>query len=309
MRLHAISDLHLAHRENRDALAEFVATRDYRDDWLIVAGDVGERPEHLTLALEQLTRIFAHVLWSPGNHDLWCPRDAHDRTRGQARYEELVAICRAFGVSTPEDEYRTWPDDARTHLVPMFLLYDYTFRPPDVPADAALAWARESGVVCSDERLLDPVPWPSRQAWCHARIGDAAQAAAADRHAFGRSGHQHGKRDPVLAQRLLERRNGSALRVDQAFLLGSVERGRCARLQPLLNQVEHARRAGKVFARNAQTILRGQYLEIGVGGGDHGGEGDDLAIKPAGDRRLLSSTQSRTVLAPEIDLVTCAEHG
>ena len=66
MRLHAISDLHLAHRENRDALAEFVATRDYRDDWLIVAGDVGERPEHLTLALEQLTRAFAH----PCDHSL-----------------------------------------------------------------------------------------------------------------------------------------------------------------------------------------------------------------------------------------------
>ena len=169
MRLHAISDLHLAHRENRDALAEFVATRDYRDDWLIVAGDVGERPEHLTLALEQLTRIFAHVLWSPGNHELWCPRDAHDRTRGQARYEELVAICRAFGVSTPEDEYRTWPDDARTHLVPMFLLYDYSFHPGDVADADAVAWARASGVVCGDELMLPPDPWPSRAAWCRAR--------------------------------------------------------------------------------------------------------------------------------------------
>src|SRR6185295_16886394 len=115
--------------------------------------------------------------------------------------------------------------------------------------------------------------------------------------------------DPVLAQRLLERRDGRALRIDQAFLLGSVERGCRTRLKPLLNQVEHARRAGKVFARNAQTILRGQYLEIGVGGSNHGGEGDDLAIEPTGDRRLFSSAQSRAVLTPEIDLVTCAEHG
>jgi hypothetical protein len=166
---------------------------------------------------------------------------------------------------------------------------------------------REIGFGFADVRTLSEKL--GREAWCHARIGDAAQAAAANCHAFGRAGHQHGKRDPVLAQRLLERRDGSALRVDQAFLLGSVERGCCARLKPLLNQVEHARRAGKVFARNAQTILRGQYLEIGVGGGDYGGEGDDLAIEPAGDRCLFSSAQSRAVLAPEIDLVTCAEHG
>src|SRR4029450_1700473 len=37
--------------------------------------------------------------------------------------------------------------------------------PPHPPG----ARARESGVVCGDERLLDPRPWPSRVAWCHAR--------------------------------------------------------------------------------------------------------------------------------------------
>ena len=49
MDLWAISDLHLSRKENRAALEQFGEDRGrrYDDDWLIVAGDVGERVEHL----------------------------------------------------------------------------------------------------------------------------------------------------------------------------------------------------------------------------------------------------------------------
>jgi 3',5'-cyclic AMP phosphodiesterase CpdA len=167
MRLLAISDLHLGHRENRLALERLP---EHAADWLIVAGDVGERPDHLVAALDVLTSRFAQVIWVPGNHDLWCPPGVVDRTRGQARYEELVAICRSYGAITPEDPYPAWPGGSRpTHIVPMFLLFDYSFRPAHVPAAQAHAWARETGVRSGDERLLVPDPWPSVPAWCHAR--------------------------------------------------------------------------------------------------------------------------------------------
>jgi 3',5'-cyclic AMP phosphodiesterase CpdA len=166
VRLLATSDLHVNHRENRDALRDLPA---FPDDWLIVAGDVGERPEHLMFALETLVPRFARVIWTAGNHDLWSPFDEPARTRGQARYEELVDICRAHGVVTPEDEYVEWPDGTNTFIVPMFLLFDYTFRPVDVAEHEALGWARASGVVSGDERLLSPAPWPSITAWCHDR--------------------------------------------------------------------------------------------------------------------------------------------
>ena len=172
MTLFAISDLHLAHRSNREALE---AIGDHAGDWLIVAGDVGERPEHLIAALQRLVPRFRQVVWTPGNHDLWCPADATDRTRGQARYDELVAICRNHGVLTPEDPYAEWPGEPGTFVVPMFLLFDYTFRPDDVAPADAVAWARASGVVCGDELMLDPSPWPSRAAWSRARC-DATEA-------------------------------------------------------------------------------------------------------------------------------------
>ncbi len=166
-RLLAISDLHIGHRQNREALARL---GNYPDDWLIVAGDAGESAEHLRVVVAQLTPRFARVIWVPGNHELWCPAGDPTRTRGQARYDELVAICRDAGVTTPEDPYLTWPDGTDTAIVPMFLLYDYGFRPASVPSQGAIGWARETGVLCGDERLLPYVPWPSRAAWCHARV-------------------------------------------------------------------------------------------------------------------------------------------
>jgi predicted phosphodiesterase len=166
-RLLAISDLHIGHRQNREALPRL---GHYPEDWLILAGDAGESAEHLRVVLGHLAPRFERVIWVPGNHELWCPPGETGRTRGQARYDELVAICRDAGVITPEEPFVAWPDEPDTVIVPMFLLYDYGFRPPEVGFADAIAWARESGVLCGDERLLPFVPWASRAAWCHARV-------------------------------------------------------------------------------------------------------------------------------------------
>ncbi len=168
MRLLTISDLHLGFRDNRAALATLPR---HDEDWLILAGDIGERPDHLATALEVLTSRFARVIWTPGNHDLWCSTGS-ERTRGLARYAELVDICRRFAVTTPEDPYVMWPDGPPTAIVPLFLLYDYSFRPDGVPAEDAVAWARETGVVSADERLLAADPWPDVPAWCRARAAE-----------------------------------------------------------------------------------------------------------------------------------------
>src|SRR5262245_14542601 len=172
MRLLAISDLHLAHKVNREAL---LALPDYPDDWLILAGDVGERPELLTFALEALTARFQRIFWMPGNHDLWSRPDDASRTRGVARYDELVAIARSLGTVTPEDPFVEWPAEPGTFIVPMFLLFDYTFRPDDVRAEDAIGWAREDGIVSTDELMLSPAPYPSRAAWCRARVEATAR--------------------------------------------------------------------------------------------------------------------------------------
>lgn len=170
MRLVAISDLHLASAVNRDALD---ALPDFPDDWLIVAGDVAERFDHLAQAFDAFTRRFARVIWVPGNHELWCvpEPDGTPSPRGEARYRAQVELARSFGVLTPEDPYALWHGPGGPAIIaPLFLLYDYSFRPPKVTRDGVVAWAAELRNVCADEMLLDAAPFASREAWCASRL-------------------------------------------------------------------------------------------------------------------------------------------
>jgi 3',5'-cyclic AMP phosphodiesterase CpdA len=165
----AISDLHVNHAENR----EFVERLQPREegDWLIVCGDVGDSIADLEWALELLAARFAAVLWAPGNHELLTPRDEEGEPRGEARYQRLVEACRRLGVHTPEDPFPTWEGPGGPVVVaPLFLLYDYSFGNVAASKEEALQKAYDAGVVCVDEFLLHPDPYPSREAWCEARV-------------------------------------------------------------------------------------------------------------------------------------------
>ena len=170
MKLLAVSDLHVAYEENR-AITESLRPES-EDDWLIVAGDVGEMSDDIEWALGLLRERFAKVVWSPGNHELWTPKDDPVQLRGVQRYEYLVEMCRRLDVLTPEDDYPVWDGPGGPAVIaPLFLLYDYTFRPEGTyTKEQALAKAYESGVVCTDEHFLHPDPYPTREAWCQARV-------------------------------------------------------------------------------------------------------------------------------------------
>jgi 3',5'-cyclic AMP phosphodiesterase CpdA len=178
-RLLALSDLHVAYPENRKIVEELQPGS--AADWLLLAGDVGEFAADIEWALRTLSERFATVVWVPGNHDLWThPRDPV-QVRGEQRYQYLVEVCRGIGVLTPEDPYPVWdgPGGPVT-IAPLFLLYDYSFLPEGARTkEEGLAIAYESGIVCSDERFLDPHPYPSREAWCWARIEATERRLAA----------------------------------------------------------------------------------------------------------------------------------
>lgn len=164
LKLWAISDVHVGHPENRHALEQLPS---HPEDWLVLGGDVGETPDHLQYVLETLAPRFARLVWVPGNHELWA---VPETLRGEARYQELVALCRRYGALTPEDPYPVIEAGGAAHLLaPLFVLYDYSFCPDGMGPEAAIAWALEAGLLCADEALLRPDPYPSRQAWCAAR--------------------------------------------------------------------------------------------------------------------------------------------
>lgn len=125
----------------------------------------------------------------PGNHELYTlPSQKEHGARGLAKYMECVTVARSWGVLTPEGIYRNpgqneslltgiidpfavWDGDGGPCLIaPIFTLYDYSFRPADIPLEKAVDWAREKDTVATDEVLLHPDPYKSRQDWCAALV-------------------------------------------------------------------------------------------------------------------------------------------
>ncbi|MGP3952615.1 metallophosphoesterase family protein [Streptomyces sp. 7N604] len=174
----AVSDLHVGHKENRPIVEGLRPTTD--EDWLIVAGDVGEFVRDIEWALTTLKQHFAEVIWLPGNHELWTPPDDPVQLRGEERYRHLVALCRRLGVLTPEDPYPVWESEGGpVAVVPMFLLYDYSFLPEGAAnAREGLRMAYDAGVVGTDEMLLHPDPLTSREEWCRARVAETERRLA-----------------------------------------------------------------------------------------------------------------------------------
>ncbi|MGB1253283.1 MAG: metallophosphoesterase family protein [Candidatus Promineifilaceae bacterium] len=165
--LYAISDLHVGHPKNRAAIAKLP---EYPDDWLIIAGDIGEKVEHFHYTFGLLTRRFAKLFWVPGNHDLWTLPKADMQLRGVARYQYLVELCRDYGVVTPEDPFVEWTGAHPALIVPIFVGYDYTFRPAGLSKEIAMERAKANNIYCVDEIVLHPDPHASRQDWCAARL-------------------------------------------------------------------------------------------------------------------------------------------
>jgi 3',5'-cyclic AMP phosphodiesterase CpdA len=183
-KLFAISDLHVGYSENRSVVEHLRPESD--DDWLIVAGDVGEMFEDVRWALTLMSQRFSKVVWTPGNHELWTLPADPVQLRGELRYRSLVEMCREMGVLTPEDDYAVWPGrSGPVTIAPLFVLYDYSFRASGTTKQESLQRAFDAGVMCTDERLLFPDPYPSREAWCWARVEQSEKRLVACDPDFG----------------------------------------------------------------------------------------------------------------------------
>jgi hypothetical protein len=65
-------------------------------------------------------------------------------------------------------------------VAPLFSLYDYSWRAPGTRTKReSLAYAENTGVVCTDEMLLHPDPYPNRESWCAARVAESERRLSA----------------------------------------------------------------------------------------------------------------------------------
>nr|OQO31454.1 hypothetical protein B0A51_02165 [Rachicladosporium sp. CCFEE 5018] len=178
-KLFAIADIHISYKSNR---AAFESLEPRPEDGLILAGDVGETIEQLTTVFALATQHFKTVFWVPGNHELYSSKSAKEaemHLRGEAKYMACIMAAKQYGVITPEDDFTTWTyatadgKTAEALICPIFTLYDYSFRPKNVSREGALAWAAEEGIVATDENLLHPDPYPTRDEWCARLVSES----------------------------------------------------------------------------------------------------------------------------------------
>jgi predicted phosphodiesterase len=122
VRIFAISDLHVDYEMNARWLADLSVT-EYREDVLILAGDVSDSLERVGWALSILTARFRRVMYVPGNHELWVIRDPGHCT-SLDKFERLRAVVEQSGASMQAEILD------RVLIVPLQGWYDYSFGPP-----------------------------------------------------------------------------------------------------------------------------------------------------------------------------------
>lgn len=80
LRVFVLSDLHTDYADNMK-WATCLSTVRYKNDVLLVAGDVAETYNNFFSTMSLLKDRFEHVFYVPGNHDLWCRRKGGDYVR------------------------------------------------------------------------------------------------------------------------------------------------------------------------------------------------------------------------------------
>lgn len=94
-RVWAISDIHIDYQENFDRLLEF-SRRGHPTDSLIIAGDATDRLDRLGELFRELVSHFRHVLFVPGNHELWVRRSGHEDS--VQKLKAIQVLCNNTGV-------------------------------------------------------------------------------------------------------------------------------------------------------------------------------------------------------------------
>jgi predicted phosphodiesterase len=130
-RVFALSDVHVDYECNARWIAS-LSSAEFRDDVLILAGDVSDSLSRLEWTLCTLAARFDRVLFVPGNHELWIVRDRQLAT-SLDKFERVRAVVEQSGASM--DPFHR----PGLSVVPLLGWYDYSFGEPS--AELLDLWA------------------------------------------------------------------------------------------------------------------------------------------------------------------------
>ena len=151
MRVFAISDVHTDFRDNLQLLAG-LSTHTYRNDALILAGDVSHDAAVLRTTLSLFLERFRHVFFVPGNHELWVRKGEYEHSL--QKFEDILRMCESLGVRTSPACLGQGAD--RVCVVPLFSWYTR----PEEGADSLFRERAPEGdtALWTDDYLIK---WPA----------------------------------------------------------------------------------------------------------------------------------------------------
>ncbi|MFQ5740139.1 MAG: metallophosphoesterase [Acidobacteriota bacterium] len=119
-RIHVLSDLHVDFAENRHCLNR-LSSSDFRNDILLLAGDISDDLEQVRSTLGALRDRFAQVFFVPGNHELWVRRK--ECANSVEKFRKVLEVCDSLGVRTRPQRAGQERDGHRPWIVPLFSWY------------------------------------------------------------------------------------------------------------------------------------------------------------------------------------------
>ncbi|XP_049935537.1 uncharacterized protein LOC116261375 [Nymphaea colorata] len=140
VRVFALSDLHTDYPENMEWVKNLPALQ-YRNDILIVAGDVAETYNNFVLTMSILKDRFRQIFFVPGNHDVWCRREQGRYLDSLEKLNALLDACSMLGIDTSPSVVND------LGIVPLFSWYHESF---DKERDITDVWIPPLEMACKD---------------------------------------------------------------------------------------------------------------------------------------------------------------
>ena len=132
MRVFAVSDIHTDFKKNLRTI-ENISTADFKNDLLILAGDVADRLETIDHTLSILRSRFSRVFYVPGNHELWVRGTGLDSLE---KFTRVLELCQRLGVETTAAKLNGF------WIVPLLSWYESRFDiEPNERAEDLDGWA------------------------------------------------------------------------------------------------------------------------------------------------------------------------
>lgn len=145
VRIFAISDVHIDHGSSVLSWAENISETEFRNDILMVAGDLGDTFNAVKRGLMIFKKKFRRVFYVPGNHDMWIRPNTDDskKRKFKCSIEKLLAMldmCDKIGAEMMPAEVMQ-----NVFVVPLLSWWSCTFCegdpvPDEVRYDSFCKW-------------------------------------------------------------------------------------------------------------------------------------------------------------------------